>query len=172
MSYIKEVQRLIDDGLNEEASVQLFQVLTNRFTFEMHRPETEDFRKGILECRKDQRKHFREIIDGECRKYPFPIQLNWRNVKFEPKRVKRCGICGGYFYDVSRNGNKITCFNNGICEHEHEIRRKRKGTLMEPAYKRRVDEIPIDFSPAEDDALGNAILTETEMTAWRNRETF
>jgi hypothetical protein len=167
--YVKEVEGLVNEGLTEEMAVQTFQMLVNRFGDAMHKPELEDFRAAIAETRKSERWYFRQVIDEGCAMFPFPMEMSWRNVKFEPKRVKRCEVCSDYFYDVSRNGGKITCFNNGICDHEYEIRRKRGGTILEPAYRRRVNEIPIDFSPAEDDKQGNAILNEVEMAAWRQR---
>ncbi|ARI78238.1 hypothetical protein [Halobacillus mangrovi] len=168
MSYVKEVHELIDDGLNEETAVQAFQVLTLIFDEEFSIPHLEEFRMELRQWQKHRRKNFRNIIDRFGEKYPFPIELTWRNVKFKPKRVKRCAICSNYYYDVSRNGRKLTCFNNGICEHEYEVRRKRKGPVLEPIYRRRVEEVPLDFSPAKEDARQHALLYETEITAWRN----
>jgi hypothetical protein len=169
LTYVKEVEQLIGEGLNEQAAVQTFQMLVNRFADEMHQPEVEDFREAIASTRKAQRAYYRSIIDEGCGAFPFPIEMSWRNVKFEPKRIKRCAICSDYYYDVSRNGGSVTCYNNGICAYEYEIRRKRAGTVLEPAYRRKVQEIPTDFSPKADDAQANAFLNEVEMTAWRNR---
>jgi len=169
-SYVKEVERLIEEGLNEQVAVQTFQMLVNRFADDMHRPELEDFREAIASTRKEQRAYYRSIIGEGCGAFPFPIEMSWRNVKFEPKRIKRCSICSDYYYDVSRNGGSVTCYNNGVCAHEYEIRRKRAGTVLEPAYRRKVQEIPTDFSPAQDDDYGNAFLYEVEMTAWRHRQ--
>ncbi|MBU8730454.1 hypothetical protein KM915_10350 [Cytobacillus oceanisediminis] len=168
-SYVKEVERLIEEGLNEQVAVQTFQMLVNRFADDMHRPELEDFKLEIAKARKDDRAFYRSIIDEGCGAFPFPIEMSWRNVKFEPKRVKRCAICSDYYYDVSRNGGSVTCYNNGICANEYEIRRKRAGTILEPAYRRKVQEIPTDFSPKADDAQANAFMNKVEMTAWRNR---
>jgi hypothetical protein len=169
-SYVKEVNSLISEGLTEQAAVQTFQVLVNRFGDEMHNPELEDFKEEVARARKEQRAYYRSIIDESCSRYPFPIEMSWRNVKFEPKRIKRCEVCADYYYDVSRNGGSLTCFNNGICAHEYELRRKRAGTIIDPVYKRNVQEIPVDFSPAEDDEQGHAILSEVEMGAWRHRQ--
>lgn len=169
MSYVKEVRELIDDGLNEEAAVQAFQVLTLKFDEDFSIPQTEEFREELRKCKKHRRRQFRDVIDKFGEKYPFQMEITWRNVKFEPKRVKRCAICSEYYYDVSRNGRKLTCFNNGICEHEYEIRRKREGDVIDPIYKRRVEEIPIDFSPSNQDAQQTALLEEVELTAWRDR---
>jgi hypothetical protein len=168
-SYVKEVNTLISEGLTEKMAEQTFQMLVNRFGDEMHKPELEDFRAEVLKARKEQRAYYRSIIDRGCGAYPFPIEMTWRNVKFEPKRIKRCEVCSDYYYDVSRNGGSVTCFNNGVCAHEYELRRKRAGTIIDPVYRRTVQEIPIDFSPAEEDKQGNAILNEVEMTAWRQR---
>src|SRR5690606_357961 len=118
--------------------------------------------------RKDDRSYYHSIIDGGCVWVPYPIEMTWRNVKFEPKRVKRCAVCSDYFYDVSRNGGSVACFN-GWCDHEYEVRRKRPGTILAPAYRRRVNELLIDVNPSESDKQGHAILNEFEKSAWRQR---
>ncbi|MEI3596744.1 MULTISPECIES: CGNR zinc finger domain-containing protein [unclassified Oceanobacillus] len=165
-SYVKEVERLENEGIPAEAAVQLFQVLTERLEDVSSSPEVDEFQRKLLDLRKHDRRYFRQVIDDVCSEFPFPIPLNWRNVKFEPIRINRCELCGNYFYDVSRNGKKITCYNGGRCEHEYEVRRHREGTLLDPIYKRRKEEIPIDMSPSEDDSEGWAELNEMEMTAF------
>lgn len=164
-SYIKEVKRIIDEGIPSEVAIQLFQVLTERFEDISSDPDICEFQRKLLDLRKHERKFFRQVIDEVCSEFSFPIKLSWRNVKFEPIRINRCVICGDCFYDVSRNGKKITCYNGGRCEHEYEVRRHREGTLIDPIYKRRFEEIPIDMSPGEGDTEGWAKLNEMEMTA-------
>ncbi|WP_042224135.1 hypothetical protein [Oceanobacillus manasiensis] len=169
-SYNKEVTAVIDAGLPADATVQLFQVLTNHFAETDHCPEVYEFRDVLLAKRKYSRRKFHRSIDEVCAHYPLPVKLTWRQVKYEPKRIRRCAVCSDYFYDVSRNGRSATCFN-GLCPKYYEQRRKRAGTIIDPVYRRRVDEVLVDFQPGEHDKRGHAVLNEVEMTAVRNKFT-
>ncbi|MGP4072640.1 hypothetical protein ACTWQB_08815 [Piscibacillus sp. B03] len=190
-SYVKEVQAVINEGLPEEVAIELFQALTEQFEGVDGHAETEQFKQNLLHYRKYDLVGFRRNIDKVCQDNPLPIKLNWRKVKYQPKRIKRCEICGYYFYDVSRNGRKLTCdrygeyfrfdftnrtyryyYKNGVrlsdCAAEYE-RRRRTGSVLYPNSNRKPYEVLIDFQPSENNKQGHALLNEVEMTAWKNR---
>lgn len=168
-SYNKEVTAVIAAGVPAEDVILLYQELTERFERVAGRPELTDFRRNLLDQRKHHRGLFHYEIDDVCRSLPWlPVRLTWREVKYEPLRIRRCAVCSSYFYDASRNGRTLTCYTN-YCRTEYERRKRRPGTIIDPVYYRSVEEIPVDFSPAEDDAYGHALLNKVEMTAWRDR---
>src|SRR5699024_251790 len=192
MSHIKEVETLKQDGLPEQAAVEIFQAITERFD-EIHaQPELGEFRQELLDLRKHERKEFRKVIDDICDKVntaaTMPVKLNWRNVRYEPGHVKRCEVCGDYFYDVSRNGRKLTCDAKGVyytfdltnreyryyhkngtklsvCATEYE-KCSRTGSILYPVSKRNPNEVLFDPQPAKNDAQGHAIQNEVNETAW------
>jgi len=180
-TYVKEVQRLIDAGIQATEAAELYQALTIRFENIHGHPETEQFQQHLLSLRKYDLSYFREVIDDACK----PVNLNWRSVKFEPTRIKRCETCGNYFYDVSRNGRKITCDAGGIyhrfdktnrtyryywkngtrlsvCAAEYEKERQASYGFGQP---RQPYEILTDFQPGPNDAVGHARLNKVERQA-------
>ncbi len=167
-AYVKEVQDVINEGLTDEVAVLLYQVLVERFERMSGHAETEEFQASLAELHKTERRFFRDWIF----RFPLPVSLTWREVKFKPQRVRRCEICGDYFYNASRNGKRVTCYKGDRCEREYEVRRKRPGTVIDPIYKRRVHEVPVDMAPDKRDNVGNAILTEMELTAWESGQTY
>jgi|SRR5699024_916400 len=180
-TYVKEVQRLIYEGIQAAEATELYQRLTDRFEDIIGHPETDQFQQNLLLLRKHDLSYFREVIDEVCA----PAGLNWRSVKFEPVRIKRCEICGNYFYDVSRNGRKITCdaggvyyrfdktnrtyryyWKNGtrlsVCAAEYEKDKQASYRFGQP---RQPYEILTDFQPGADDAVGHAWLNKVEKQA-------
>ncbi|SFK12261.1 hypothetical protein SAMN04487936_107203 [Halobacillus dabanensis] len=171
-AYVREVQDLIDEGIPEDVAVQVYQFLVERFERAHHKPEVKDFRAELSELHKSERRYFRDCVDDWLSDMPFPIELTWREVKFKPNRISRCEICSDYFYDVSRNGRKVTCYKGSYCEHEYEVRRKRPGTVIDPIYKRKVNEVSVDMAPDKSDKRGNAALTEMERAAWEDEQDY
>lgn len=165
-SYVGEVQHVIDEGVPEEIAIELYNVLTEKFE-KMYRspPETEYLREDVASLRKNERRTFRDIIDETCARYPLPVDITWRELKYVPERITRCEVCMRYFYDVSRNGRRLTCSEE--CNRNYRNYTRTGGTVMDPIYSRNVQEVPIDFSPASDDEVGNAMLDEVEMTRQR-----
>lgn len=191
MAHIKEVQDVIDEGISEPRAELLYQVITEKFEEICGQIETDDFQRSILDIRKNERPYFREVIDDVCNRYTFSAGLNWRNLKYEPIRIQRCQICGDYFYDISRNGKKLTCSKGGVYQtfdvtnrkyryfHKNGKRlsvcgalyeqRRRAGSVLYPESKRNPNEVLTDFNPDENDKKGHAWLNEVELTAWKSR---
>lgn len=157
MLYVKEVQKVINAGVSEEIAIALYDLITAEFEYIAEHPETEQFRNRIANMRKYE---LHTIIDKACDRYPLPVELNWRKAKYDPKRITRCEVCMNYFYDVSRNGRKLTCSEQ--CQRNYYNYIRTGGTAIDPIYSRQIQEIPTDFSPASDDPEGNAKLDEME----------
>jgi hypothetical protein len=176
-TYVKEVQALIDLGYSERDAVKIFEAIVDHFERHvLQTVEVEDFQEKALELRKSQRAYYRDMIN-EALAWAQYDELTWREVKFEPKRVKRCAQCMGWFYDTSRNARKITCNRLGeyrqwdqtnreyryynkdnarlsVCGARYELARK--------PVKRRVQEISFDTMPSSEDAYGNVFMDEVE----------
>src|SRR5699024_4457505 len=176
-TYVKEVQRLIYEGIQATEATELYQRLTDRFEDISGHPETDQFQQHLLSLRKYDRPYYRQVIDDVCE----PINMNWRTVKYDPTRIKRCETCGSYYYDVSRNGRKLTCDAGGVyyrfdrtnrtyryfhknghklsvCAAEYEKQRQGDTT-------RQPNEVLTDFQPGAGDAVGHAWLNKVENQA-------
>lgn len=182
VSYNKEIQAVLNVGISESMTKHLYMSLVIEFDSICGDPEIPKFRKKIADIRKNERSFFREIIDKKCKL--FKIDLDWRTVKFEPNRVKRCEVCGDLFYDVSRNGKSLTCYHKGtykqfdmtnreyyyyhkngnklsVCAAEYEKRRNdREKPDFYPLDKPFSNEIPTDYQPERNDKRGHAFLEE------------
>jgi hypothetical protein len=176
-SYVKEVQAVIDLGYSERDAVKIFDAVVDHFTgYVIGTVEVDEFREKALAMRKNERAFYREMINDALAWARFD-ELTWREVKFEPTRVKRCAHCMEWFYDTSRNARKITCDKLGeyrqwdqtnreyryyvkdnarlsVCGARYELARK--------PIKRRVQEIPFDMMPSSEDAYGNVFKDEVE----------
>src|SRR4051794_28480764 len=103
--YVSEVQNVIDlDIIHADQTKALYNDILQNFITGVNAKET---REHIRELRKHNRNYYHEIIDDVCKRYD--ERLSWRTVKLEPTRAKRCIICQSYYYDVSRNGKRLTC---------------------------------------------------------------
>lgn len=163
MNYVSEVQNVIDAGLPEQVAVGLYNVITEKLERISGHPETNIFRARVKELKKEELGYFHVTIDAICKQYPLPIKVDWRLLKYEPERITRCEVCSRYFYDVSRNGRSLTCSDD--CQADYYRFTRTGGTAIDPIYSRNVQEIPIDFSPSSDDALGYAMLNKVEDVA-------
>lgn len=169
ISYVKEVQDVIDLGIiNAEQTMIIYNELIRKFDTS---PDASQTQASIYKLRKNERNYYHELIDEVCKRYD--ERLSWRQVKFEPSRVKRCVICQSYFYDVSRNGKRLTCdlsgeyrvfdktnriyryyHKNGVrlsfCAVEYDQRRRAapkdwtEEDIIYPHSRRRVQEVGID----------------------------
>lgn len=164
-SYIKEVQSLIDEGLNEEITLALYKCMTDELHMVCGGAGKEEFRARVAELRKNERQYYHEVIDSVCNRYPFPIELSWRNFKYEPSRVGWCDICGDFFYDASRNGKSLSCRDH-VNEYRNRVRAG--GDILFPISIRRRQEFLYDPQPGQGDIVGNAILNSVEMQAQAN----
>jgi hypothetical protein len=175
-SYVKEVQAVLDLGYTEADAVKIFEVVVDRFERAVGGLEPEEFHDRVLDLRKNERAFYREMIDHAL-SYTDYDELTWREVRFEPTRVKRCAQCGNWFYDSSRNGKKITCNRFGVYRrwdmenrkyryyHKHGNKLSECGARYELARvptTRRVQEVPFNPNPSGEDIEGNVFLDEIE----------
>ncbi|WP_182200405.1 CGNR zinc finger domain-containing protein [Paraliobacillus salinarum] len=177
MNYNKEASLLYEKGLTKFQITNLYQEILEEFYKACGHVETDVFIQKVKDVKRYERSYLHQIIDESCKRYLYSTDLTWREVKFEPKRIKRCKNCNAYFYDVSRNGRSLTCniggdyfvydstnrkfrnfYKNGeklsVCGAELEIHKRT------PIYKRKVNMILTDFFPAEGDIKGQAWLDE------------
>jgi hypothetical protein len=168
-SYVKEVQTAVNTGLTAKQAHGIYHDILDEFINMFDRPETEDFRREIADLRKHERGFYRTIIDL----YVVEHGLDWRTVKFDERRVKRCEHCMNYYYDFSRNGLGKTCYRRGVYKRfnlttrefyyreNHGIKMSECGVALENSKHptvRRVQEMPFDPNPSEGDKKGHAIL--------------
>ena len=181
-------QVLKEKGLTDEQVRAIYDLITDKFVEWCDRPDIDDFRAKVASIRKHQRKLYHEIIDEACKTFAFFTKnaptLNWRNVKVEPRRFKRCAICHTTFYDLSRNGKKLTCDRRGEykrwdftnrqfvyyvkngarlseCAAEYELRRR--DTVARSVA--RSNEVLTDFNPDPNDIKGVKFLRYVEAKA-------
>lgn len=164
MNYVTEIQKVIDEGLNEEITIALYRLLTHRLHEVCGGVGVDEFRQRVADLHKNDLRYFREIIGGICSECPLPVEMNWRKLKYDPKRIQWCEICGSFFYDISRNGRAKSC--EGDCRAEYNRRKQIGGDILAPDYKRKVEIVYVDMSPSEGDTQGHALLNRMEMQRW------
>ncbi|MCM3572523.1 hypothetical protein M3172_04930 [Mesobacillus subterraneus] len=176
-SYVKEVQAVIDLGYMERDALKIFEAITDHFAdYIIGTVEVEEFHERALALRKNERAFYREMID-QALAYAGYSELSWREVKYDPSRVGRCAECMGWYYNVSRNGKKITCDRLGVYRQWDKTNREYRyyfkdgnklsvcGAKYELARKpttRRVQEVLFDAMPGGDDVQGNVFMDKVE----------
>lgn len=191
VTLVSEAQKLREAGLTVDQVRVLYDAITDAFVAWCERPDVTEFRAELARPRKHERRLWHDLIDGGCEyfarlqpaaKLP-PVELDWRSVKFEPERVKRCEVCQSWFYDIARNGRTLTCSRRGIykrwdmtnrkfvyyvkngarlseCAAEYELRRYDGGSRSVA----KSNEILNDFQPAEDDEKAINFLNYVELS--------
>lgn len=175
-SYVKEVQVVIDLGYSERDVVKIFEGVVDHFVSIVGGVEPEHYHERVLNLRKEERAFYREQLEQGIAWAGYD-GLTWRDVKFEPTRVKRCEQCMNWFYDTSRNGKKLTCDRFGeykrfdFTNREFVYRYKDGDKLSVCGAKyeqarnpstRNVQEVLFDAQPSGDDVMGNVMLDEIE----------
>ncbi|WP_409251792.1 hypothetical protein V1502_17020 [Bacillus sp. SCS-153A] len=173
-NHVKEVQTIIDVGMNPEDATKLYDQITDKFTEYFSVIEVEEFHHKIGHLRVNDKRYFRQIIDEVAREYG----LSWREVKYNEQRVKRCETCQSWFYTTARNGRSLTCERFGTYRRFDMTNRryyywfKDGRRLSECAVKyelskrpntvRRVQEVLYDPQPSGNDIPRQMFLQDVE----------
>lgn len=180
--YASEIEETIKLGIIDEPTVlEMYEDLVGSFSFMTAHPHEAQAR--ALELRKFNRTKYHAMIDEVVKEYN--ERLSWHNVKFNPRRIKRCIICQAWYYDRSRFNKNPACDKLGVyyqhgryrhdkygnklsvCEVEYDKRRRAAPTgvwteedIIWPYSGRSVREELVDMQPREDDYKGQSMLWE------------